>query len=121
MEQFWLGRGLAVCRWVREIGGGMSPRRAKVTALMDAVAGGRVPVLVIAHKDRLARFGFGYREHVAGRAGCQIVVASPVPLSPERQLAEDLLAAGPTFSCRRYRPRNYRKALKRALAQDVSR
>ncbi len=57
---------------------------------------------------------------VADLAGCEIVVVNRVSLYPERELAEDLLAIVHTFSCRLYGLRNYRKTLKRALAQDVS-
>jgi predicted site-specific integrase-resolvase len=121
MERFCLGRGIAVTRWVREIGGGMNLRRPKFTALMDDVADGRVATLLIAHKDRLARFGFEYLEHVAERTGCEIIVANQESLSPERELTEDLLAIVHTFSCRLYGLRNYRKTLKQALAEDVSR
>jgi len=57
---------------------------------------------------------------VADLAGCEIVVVNRVSLSPERDLAEDLLAIVHTFLCRLYGLRNYRKTLKQALAQDVS-
>jgi predicted site-specific integrase-resolvase len=121
MERFCLGRGLAVSRWVREIGGGMNLRRPKFTALMDDVQDGRVSTLLVAHKDRLARFGLEYLGHVATRAGCEIVVANQVSLSPERELTGDLLAIVHTFSCRLYGLRNYRKTLRQALAEDVTR
>lgn len=120
MEQFWLGRGVAVSRWVREVGGGMNLARPELTALMDDVQDGRVSMLLIAHQDRLARFGFGYLEHVAARAGCEIVVANQQSLSPGRELTEDLLAVVDTFSCRLSGLREYRKALHQALASDVS-
>jgi putative resolvase len=120
MEQFCLGRGLAVSRWVREIGDGMNLRRPKFTALMDDIQDGLVATLVIAHKDRLARFGFDYLEHVATRAGCVIVVANQQSLSPERELTQDLLAMVGTFSCRLYGLRRYRKQLRSALAADVA-
>jgi predicted site-specific integrase-resolvase len=121
MEQFCLGRGVAVSRWVREIGGGMNLRRPKFTALMDDVQDGRVSMLLVARKDRLARFGLEYLEHVAARAGCEIVVANAQSLSPERELTEDLLAIVATFSCRPYGLREYRKTLQQALTADVTR
>ena len=121
MEQFCLGRGLAVSRWVREIGGGMNLHRPKFTALMDDVQDGRVSTLLVAHKDRLARFGFDYLEHIAERAGCEIVVANQQSLSPERELTEDLLAIVHTFSCRLYGLQEYRKTLQQALTAGVTR
>ncbi|SCF33740.1 Predicted site-specific integrase-resolvase [Micromonospora viridifaciens] len=92
MRQFCLARGLAVDEWVSEVGGGMDLRRGKFLALMDAVDRGEVATLVVAHKDRLARFSFDILEHVAHRGGCEIVVANQESLSPQRELVEDLLA-----------------------------
>jgi predicted site-specific integrase-resolvase len=86
MGHFCLGRGLAVSRWVREIGGGMNLRRPKFTVVVDDVADDRVPALAVADKDRLARFGFGCLEHIAARAGGEILVANQQLLSAEREL-----------------------------------
>jgi len=116
MERFCLARGLAVDEWVSEIGGGMNLRRKKFLAVMDAISNGDVAVLVVAHKDRLARFGFDYIEHVATRNGCQLIVANQESLSPQRELVEDLLAIVRTFSCRLSGLRRYEKAIKDELA-----
>ncbi|SCL34838.1 Resolvase, N terminal domain [Micromonospora rhizosphaerae] len=91
-----------------------SGRRKKFLALMDAVDRGEVGTLVVAHKDRLARFGFDFLEHVAARGGCEIVVANQESLSPQQELVEDLLAIVHTFSCRLYGLRRYLKELKGA-------
>ena len=115
MEAFCLARGLAVDEWVSEIGGGMNLRREKFLAVMDAVESGDVATLVVAHKDRLVRFGFDYIEHVAGRNDCQIIVANQESLSPQQELVEDLLAIVHMFSCRLYGLRRYEKALKDEL------
>jgi hypothetical protein len=77
--------------------------------------------LAVADKNRLAWFGFGYLEHIAARAGCEILVANQQSLSPERELTEDLLAIVHTFSCRLYGLRTYRKTLQQALSADVPR
>ena len=116
MEQFCLARGLAVDEWVSEIGGGMNLRRTKFVALMDAVDRGDVGTIVVAHRDRLARFGFDFLEHVANRDGCDIIVANQESLSPRQELVEDLLAIVDTFSGRLHGLRRYEKALKDELA-----
>jgi putative resolvase len=121
VEQLCVAGGLAVSRWVCEVGGGMNLRRPKFTALMGEVPDGRVSTLLIARQDRLARFGLEYLARVASRCGCEIVVASQRSLFPERELAGDLLVIVRTFSCRRYGLREYRKTLAQALAADVIR
>jgi predicted site-specific integrase-resolvase len=95
-------------------GGGMNLRREKFLALMDAVDRGEVATVVVAHKNRLARFGFELREHVAARSGCEIIVAKQEATSPQHELLEDLLAVLPTLSCRLYGMRRYEKELEGA-------
>jgi predicted site-specific integrase-resolvase len=117
MQQFCQARGLAVDEWVSEIGGGMNLRRKKFLTVMDSIGTGDIGVLVVAHKDRLARFGFEYLEHVAARNGCQLIVADQESLSPRQELVEDLLAIVHTFSCRLYGLRRYEKTLKNELIE----
>lgn len=116
MEQFCLARGLAVDEWVKEVGGGMNLTRPRLLAVMDAIETGQVATLVVAHKDRLARFGFEYLQHVAVKNGCEILVANQESLSPQEEMVQDLLAIVHTFSCRLYGLRRYEKALKDDLA-----
>lgn len=112
MEQFCLARGLAVDEWVTEIGGGMNLTRRKFIAVMDAIGRGEIATLVIAHQDRLARFGFDYLDHVAANNDCEIVVANQESLSPEQEMVQDLLAIVHTFSCRLYGLRRYEKQIR---------
>lgn len=115
METFCLGAGIPVDEWISEVGGGMNLRRKKFLALMDRIEGGEIARIVVAHKDRLARFGFDFIEHVATRHGCEIVIANAESLSPRQELVEDLLAIVHTFSCRLYGLRRYEKTLKDEL------
>ncbi|MFU8855299.1 IS607 family transposase, partial [Micromonospora sp. SL1-18] len=73
-----------------------------------------VATLVVAHKDRLARFGFDFLEHLAACGGCEIIVANQEALSPRQELVEDLLAIVHTFSYRLDGLRRYEKELKGA-------
>jgi hypothetical protein len=68
MERFSAGRGLAVAEWISEIGGGMNFRRRKFLRLLDQVIAGEVSMLVVVHKDRLARFGFELIDGLASMA-----------------------------------------------------
>jgi predicted site-specific integrase-resolvase len=112
MERFCEGRGLAVTEWVSEVGGGMNFRRRKFLALLDKIIAGEVSTVVVAHRDRLARFGFELIEWLATKHGCEIIVANQETLSPQQELVEDLLAIVHVFSCRLYGLRRYEKQLK---------
>jgi predicted site-specific integrase-resolvase len=119
MEQFCLARGLTVDEWLTEIGGGMDLTRRTFLAVMDAIERGEIATLVIAHQDRLARFGFDYLEHVATKNDCDIVVANQQSLSPDQELVHDLVAVVHTFSSRLSGLRRYEKTLKKTLNDEL--
>lgn len=102
MEQFCLQSGIAVDDWITEIGGGMNFNRKRFLRLMDDIQQGSVAKLLIAHKDRLCRFGFAYFERMAKESGCELIVVNQESLSPQQEMVEDLLAIVHTFSCRLY-------------------
>jgi len=108
MEQYCLASGIAVDEWIQEVGGGMNFKRKKLLNLMDEVVSGEVKKLIIAHKDRLVRFGFDFIDHLAQRHGCEIEVVNQESLSPQEEMTEDLLAIVHTFSCRLYGMRKYK-------------
>jgi predicted site-specific integrase-resolvase len=119
MERFCIARGLAVDEWLTEIGGGMDLTRRTFLAVMDAIERGEIATLVIAHQDRLARFGFDYLEHVATNNDCDIVVANQQALSPDQELVHDLVAVVHTFSGRLSGLRRYEKTLKKTLKDEL--
>lgn len=106
---------LGKVEYVSEIGGGLNFKRKKFLMLVDRVVAGHVSDLVIAHKDRLARFGFELLQHLCRHHGTRLHVIDAQELSPEQEMVQDLLAITHCFSARLYGLRNYRKALKKAL------
>lgn len=104
--------------WIQEVGGGLNFKRKRFLEIMDRIVVGDIGVLVIAHKDRLARFGYGLIEHLCEVANCDLIVMNTETLSPEREMVEDLMTIAHCFSSRLYGLRNYRQALKKALRDD---
>lgn len=118
LEQFCIARGIAVDEWISEIGGGLNFKRPKFSDLVDRIVRSELSTLVIAHKDRLARFGYELLAHLCETQGCQIVVLNTESLSPEQELVQDLMTIVHCFSSRLYGLRNYRKAIQKALTDD---
>ncbi|MEI8307413.1 MAG: IS607 family transposase [Chloroflexales bacterium] len=118
LEAFCSARGLTVDDWVVEIGGGLNFTRPKFLKLVDAVVAGDVETLVLAHKDRLARFGYELLSHLCETHQCAVLVLNQETLSPEQEMVQDLLAIVHGFSSRLDGLRTYRKVLKDALAYD---
>jgi len=119
LEQFCAAKGFAVDEWVEEIGGGLNFKRPKFLAIISDVTTGKLERIVVAHKDRLARFGFDLLLHMAKENGCEIVVLNTESLSPEQEMVQDLMTITHCFSARLYGLQNYRKALKKAVKDDT--
>lgn len=115
MEQFCLSAGIAVDQWIDEIGGGLNFKRPKFLNLMRSVRMGETTKIIIAHKDRLARFGFDFISEFASWYGCEIVVANQESLSPQQEMVEDLMAIIHSFSYRLYGLRTYKKEIKNII------
>jgi predicted site-specific integrase-resolvase len=117
VTQFCIAKGIANVEYIDEIGGGLNFKRAKFTALLDRICAGDVAMLIVAHKDRLARFGFDLLRHLCDSHDCELLIINDEKLSPEREMVEDLMTIVHCFSSRLYGLRNYKKALKAALAK----
>lgn len=120
LEEFCIGRGLAIDEWIEEIGGGLNFKRPKFLKLIDRIVRGGIETLVIAHKDRLARFGFELLRHLCVTHKCELIVMNTESLSPEREMVEDLMAITHCFSARLDGLRNYQKVLRQALKDEQS-
>ena len=118
LEQFTVARGLANVEFIEEVGGGLNFSRKRFCALMDAIGRDEIAILVLAHRDRLTRFGFEWFEHYAATHGCQLLVLNQEHLSPEQEMVQDLMTIVHCFSSRLYGLRNYRKQLNKALEDD---
>ncbi len=117
MEQFCLNGGIAVDEWIQEIGGGMNFKRKKFLSLMSRISAGEIKSLLVAHKDRLCRFGFDFFDYMATENGCEIKVVNQESLSPQQEMVEDLMSIIHTFSYRLYGLRKYKKKIKTMIEE----
>jgi putative resolvase len=104
---------------VGEIGGGLNFQRPKFLALLERVGAGDVGTIVVAHRDRLCRFGFDLVAWYCRQHGCEVVVLDDEDFSPQQELVEDILAILHCFSSRLYGLRKYRTAIQKDT--DLSR
>ena len=112
MEQYCRAAAIAVDEWIQEVGGGMNFKRKRFLSMIERIQRGEIERVLIAHKDRLVRFGFDLLDHLSREHGCEIIVVNQESLSPEQEMVEDLLAIVHTFSCRLYGMRKYKKQIK---------
>ena len=115
LEQYCNAKGYAEVEYIDEVGGGMNFKRKGLRLLLKRVHGGEVSKVVVAHKDRLARFGFEHLAWECEQFGCAVEVLNNETLSPEQEMVQDLMTIVHCFSSRLYGLRNYKKALQDAL------
>jgi len=107
-------QAITVDEWMSDLGSGLNYKRKQFNRLMEL---GQVRRIVIAYKDRLVRFGYGYFEAFCQRHTTQMVVMNGEALSPEQELVQDLLAIITVFASRLHGLRSYKKAMKDAALQ----
>ncbi len=117
LEAYCHQHSIKVDEWMQDIGSGLNYNRKQFNRLMEMVELGQVRRLVIAHRDRLVRFGYGYFEAFCERHNTELVIIDGETLSPEQELVQDLVAILTVFSARLHGLRFYKKVIKDAALQ----
>ena len=117
LEAYCKQHSLVVDEWMSDIGSGLNYKRKQFNHLMQLVELGKVRRILIAHRDRLVRFGYEYFEAFCERHHTEIVVINGESHSPEQELVRDLMAIVTVFSARLHGLRSYKKAIKDAALQ----
>ena len=96
---------------IRDIGSGLNFKRGGYQAILDRLLAGDKLQLVIAHRDRLCRFGIETIQYMVEQNGGELVVLDKPVHSPTEELTADLLAILQVFSCRMHGLRRYRNEI----------
>ena len=98
---------------VTDVGGGLNFQRKGLVSLLERLHRGDKLQIMVAHRDRLARFGFELIQWMAEQNGGEILVLDNTDHSPQQELTEDILAILHTFSCRLQGLRRYRNQIEK--------
>ena len=86
-----------------DIGSGMNEKRPGLISLMNEIVQNKISKVVISHKDRLIRFGFGYLETIFKMYNTEIeIINLEDDKSFQEELTEDLIAIIHHFSMKFY-------------------
>lgn len=103
---------------VKDIGSGLNFKRKGLNKILERAMRGDKLKLVVAHRDRLARFGFDLIKFVIEQNGGSILVLEESSLSPQQELVQDLLNILHVFSCRMHGLRSYKDAISKDLSNQ---
>ena len=119
VADFCVGAGIAIDEVIVEIGGGLNLKSKQFVRIMSLVEARAIHTLVIAHKDRLARFGMDWFEHYLEQHGCKLVIINNEALSPESEMVQDLMTIIDDFSYRLQGLRRCKKIIKAAASDNT--
>lgn len=102
---------LTIVRSVSEIGSGLNGHRAKVMLLLADPA---IKIIVVEHRDRLARFGSEYIEAAMSASGRKVVVVDHAEMKDD--LVQDMVDVLTSFCARLYGPRAAKNRAAKAVA-----
>lgn len=117
LEEFCNASGIANVDYLEEIGGGLNFNRPIFLEIIHEITVGRISKLIVAHKDRLCRFGFELIKNLCDLNNCELLVVNVESLSPEQEMVQDLMTIIHCFSSRLYGLSNYKKTLQKALEE----
>ena len=97
---------------VTDLASGLNFKRKGLLSILERIHAGDKLRVVVAYRDRLARFGTELIETLLERNGGELVVLNQRDLSPEEELTTDLLAILTVFGAPVNGLRRYRKEIK---------
>jgi len=97
---------------IRDVGSGLNFKRKGLRSLLDRLLRGDKLTLIVACRDRLARFGFELVQYMVEQNGGNIVVLDQTVYCPSSELTQDLLSILHVFSCRMHGLRKYSSYIK---------
>jgi len=98
-------------KMIVDIGSGINLTKRGISKIIKLAIAGKINEVVVAHKDRLARFGYDLIENIIKEYsdGKIVIMNEKEELEPEEELVQDVLAIMNVFVARMNGIRKYKK------------
>ena len=105
---------------IKDVGSGLNYKRKGLLSILERAHSGLVSEVVVAHKDRLCRFGFELLQWFFVLYGVKLIVLQEDNISRDEELARDILDVVHVFACRANGKRKYktRQSEKQTIEED---
>lgn len=120
VNKFSLNAGLSLDEIYEDIGSGLNYKRKNFIKLTDEIINKEINTLIIAHKDRLVRFGFEWFQWLCERNDVKLIIINDETLSPHEEMTKDLMSIIHVFSSRLYGLRKYTKTINEACKENIA-
>jgi len=95
-------------REISDIGSGINFKRPGLLRVLGLIKDGLVSKLIVASKDRIARFGYDLIGWFCAQYGTQIIILDNQDGAPEEELGKDLMSIVQIYCCRWNGQRRYK-------------
>lgn len=96
---------------IKDIGSGINFKRKGLQTILDRCIQGTIGEIVVAHRDRLSRFGFDLIKLIVEKGGGVVtVIDDETHKSTEQELSEDLLSIVQIYCCKSMGSRRYKNS-----------
>jgi putative resolvase len=112
LTSYAIAKGYTVRYVVKETGSGLNDNRKKLAALLNK---DDYEILIVEHRDRLARFGTAYLELLLKRSGVTLDIVNRVDDKTD-DLMTDLVAIITSFAARLYGQRRGKRKTEKIIA-----
>ena len=113
LTQYAIAKGYRVVRVVKEVGSGLNDNRKKLESLLVM---SDYDILIVEHKDRLARFGTNYLGVLLSRCGVKLEIVNLAENGTD-ELMQDLISIITSFSARLYGQRRAKRKTEKIIQQ----
>jgi putative resolvase len=113
LTEYAVANGYQIVRNVKEIGSGLNDSRKQLEALLQQ---NDYDILLVEHKDRLARFGTNYLSVLLFRLGVKLEIVN-LAENGKDELMQDLVAIVTSFAARLYGQRRASRKTEKIIAE----
>ena len=102
---------------ISDIGSGLNYKRKGLCEIIDKAINGEIDEVVIAHKDRLTRFGYEMIEYIIEKysRGKIIIINKEEEATPTEEITKDLVAIMNVYVAKVNGLRKYKKKIKKEI------
>ena len=113
LTNYAYARGYHVYKIVKEVGSGLNDNRRKLAQIFES---DNYNILIVEHKDRLARFGTNYLKILLSKSGKKLEIVNSANNGKD-ELMEDLVAIITSFCARLYGQRRSKRKTEKIIEQ----
>ncbi|XEY22951.1 IS607 family transposase [Candidatus Uabimicrobium helgolandensis] len=113
LRDYASARGYQIAKEVKEIGSGLNDKRAKLKKILES---DDWEILIVEHKDRLARFGLNYIEILLAKENKKIEVINKTSGDKE-DLMQDFVSIITSFCARLYGLRRNKRRTEKIIKE----